>query len=137
MRITFADIAESARIGYITGFQDARAVFEKKNKPEPVSCGKRYTTAGRFRDQPRPEPEPDSPLYETPGEVWQHQWFRTWLELRESVGTPITEEDYTRLGSQIYEMMRDNTVGTLRFRYGSGTYLYEVVEVEMLIRPTA
>lgn len=137
MRITLADIAESARIGYMTGFQDARAVFEKKNKPEPVSCGKRYTTAGRFRDQPRPEPEPDSPLYKTPGEVWKHQWFRTWFELRESIGELITNEEYIQLGNQIHEMVRDNTVGTLRFRYGSGTYLYEVVEVEMLIRPTA
>lgn len=120
---------------YLRGFVEGQNQ-QRQLHSQHTSLGLRYTTTGRFAGTPREAPETDAPLYTTPKEVWRKEWLQTWLQMAESVGSVITSEEYYRAGNMIVEMARDDVAGTVAFKYGDCTYLYEVVEVELYILPT-
>lgn len=122
---------------YLRGFTEGQSlerIHNERHNPATV-IGSRYTTTGRFDDEPREnEVEYDSHLYATPKEVWEKEWLRTWMEMNESVGTLITQDEYFRVGYMIAEMARKNAVGRVKFTYGRGIYVYETLEVELSMR---
>lgn len=122
---------------YKNGVEDGKEMQRARDSRFPTtSLGYRYTTMGRFADDPRPDPEEDSHLYDTPRQVWTQEWLNHSLESGEDVGNWITQEEYFRIGAEIVKMADADTVGSIRFNTRQGDYCYEVVEVELLMRPT-